>query len=257
MIGCDCMVCRSSEPRNKRMRPSVLVTVPRTSENGPQNILVDTTPEMRIQMLREGITDVAAVLVTHNHADHILGMDDIRQFNFLHHRPMPIYSDAFTLDHLRMVFGYAFRETPVGGGKPQLNLTEVAPLQPLDVCGVTVLPLTVLHGQVPILSYKFGDKFAYVTDVKAIPPETRPHLRNLDTLVLGCVRHASHPTHFGLEEALQEIADLAPRQAYLTHLSHHFDYDETNALLPANVSLGYDGLQFSIPLSHAKETHTL
>ena len=235
------------------MRPSILVTVP-TDGEGVQNILVDTTPEMRLQMLREGIGDVAAVLVTHNHADHILGMDDIRQFNFLHNRPMPIYSDAPTLDHLRMVFGYAFRETPKGGGKPQLNLSEVRPLVPLDVCGVTVLPLTVLHGQVPILAYKFGRNFAYVTDVKAIPTETRPHLRNLDTLILGCVRHVSHPTHFGLDEALAEIADLAPRRAYLTHLSHHFDHDATHLLLPPNVALGYDGLKFSIPGDNPKET---
>ncbi len=249
MIGCDCKVCRSSEPRNKRMRPSILVTVGDVADGElAQNILVDTGPEMRLQMLREGVSDVAAVLITHNHADHILGMDDIRQFNFLHNRSMPIYSNVPTLAHLRMVFGYAFQETQKGGGKPQLNLMDVQPTVPLDLCGTTVTPLTVLHGQLPILAYKFGQKFAYVTDVKAIPDETRPYLRGLDTLVLGCVRHASHPTHFGLDEALEAVADLAPRQAYLTHLSHHFDYDETQADLPPNVALGYDGLRFFIPV---------
>ena len=190
---------------------------------------------------------MSAVLVTHNHADHILGMDDIRQFNFLHNRSMPIYSDAPTLAHLKMVFGYAFVETPTAGGKPKLDLEEVRPQEPINLCGVSVTPLTVLHGTVPILAYKFGRKFAYVTDVKTIPEATRPFLRNLDTLVVGCVRHATHPTHFGLDEALSEIADLAPRQAFLTHLSHHFDYEETRPLLPSNVALGYDGLQFTIP----------
>ena len=249
MIGCACAVCHSSDPHNKRMRPSILVTVHGDTQigAGPQNILVDTTPEMRIQMLRAGISDVSAVLVTHHHADHILGMDDIRQFNFLHHRSMPIYADAHTLGHLKTVFGYAFADTPTGGGKPQLDLTEVFPFAPFEVCSTTVLPLTVLHGTVPIVSYKFGRHFAYVTDIKTIPEKTRPHLRNLDTLVLGCVRHAAHPTHLGLDEALAEIADLAPRQAYLTHLSHHFDHDAVRNLLPANVALGYDGLQFAIP----------
>jgi phosphoribosyl 1,2-cyclic phosphate phosphodiesterase len=245
MIGCDCPTCTSPDPRDNRMRPSILVTVGGKAP-GQGNILVDTTPEMRVQMLRAGVGRVEAVLVTHNHADHILGMDDIRQFNFRHEMVMPILSDADTLDHLRMVFGYAFKETQAGGGKPKLDLTEVRPYEPFELLGLTVTPLTVLHGRMPILSFKFGERFAYVTDVSGIPDETRPHLRGLDTLVLGTVRHDPHPTHFGLQQALEQIEELRPRRAFFTHLSHHFRHEAENAQLPPHVRLAYDGLRVEI-----------
>jgi phosphoribosyl 1,2-cyclic phosphate phosphodiesterase len=246
MIGCHCAVCQSSEPHNKRLRPSILVTNTDLPA-GHGNVLVDTTPEMRLQVLRAGIERIESVLVTHNHADHIFGMDDIRQFNFLHSMSMPIYSDTATLDHLRMVFGYAFRETQAGGGKPQLDLTTVAPFETFETTGISVTPLPIYHGNMPILSYKFGSRFAYVTDVSRIPDETMPYLKDLDTLVIGTVRREPHPTHFGLQQALDVIADLAPRRAFLTHLSHHFDHNEINAELPAHIRMAYDGLQLSIP----------
>jgi phosphoribosyl 1,2-cyclic phosphate phosphodiesterase len=252
MIGCDCPVCQSPNPRDKRMRPSILVTVPRGDTT--VNLLVDTTPDMRTQMLRAGIGRIEAALITHPHADHILGMDDIRQFNFRHSMPMPIYGTPETLDHLRIVFSYCFRETQTGGGKPQLILTDVTPYEPFEVFGVTITPLIVMHGKLPVVAYKFGEKFAYVTDVSAIPEEARPHLRGLDTLILGTVRYEPHPTHFGLQQALDEIADLAPRQTYLTHLSHHFDHDVVNASLPANIRMGYDGLRFDIPAGGVSPT---
>lgn len=246
MIGCSCAVCTSPNPRDKRLRPSILVSI-HNKEGGQANVLVDTTPDMRTQMLRAGVGRIEAVLVTHPHADHILGMDDIRQFNFRHEMDMPIYGEPDTLEHLRTVFSYCFRDTPAGGGKPRLQLSTLAPNQALDLFGVGITPLRVLHGNLPILSFKFGPKFAYVTDVSAIPDETLPHLRNLDTLILGAVRPDPHPTHFGLQQAMDVIAELAPRQAFLTHLSHHFNHNATNALLPPNVRLGHDGLRFVIP----------
>lgn len=252
MIGCDCAVCLSGNPRDKRMRPSILVEV--AQEDGseePRRILVDTTPEMRLQMLRAGIGKIDAVLMTHNHADHIFGMDDIRQFNWRHGLAMPIYGDAHTLAHLRRVFEYCFVETQKGGGKPQLVLEEIRPYEPFSVCGLTITPLIVLHGKTPVIAYKFGQFFTYVTDVSHIPDETRPHLRGLDALVLGTVRFDPHPTHFGLYQALDEIADLAPRRAYLTHLSHHFSHDAVNATLPPGVALAHDGLTIRIPAEAA------
>jgi Metal-dependent hydrolases of the beta-lactamase superfamily I len=249
MIGCDCAVCRSGDPRDKRTRPSLLVTVG-TGEDA-RRILVDTTPEMRLQMLRQGIDRVDAVLVTHTHADHIFGMDDIRQFNWRLQRPMPIYGTEETLGHLRRVFDYCFKETQVGGGKPQLVLEPLTPHVPFDLLGVTVTPLTVLHGRMPVTAFKFGDRFAYLTDVSVIPDEARAHLTGLDTLILGAVRYEKHPTHFTLSEAVEEARRFAPRQTYLTHLSHHFLHREVDAALPPGINLGYDGLTFAVPESAA------
>ena len=228
------------------MRPSIIVTVA-DAPAGEGNVLVDTTPEMRIQMLRAGIPRVEAVFLTHHHADHIMGMDDIRQFNFRTGRSMPIYSDVSTLDHVRTVFSYAFRETPAGGGKPKLDLHELAAREMVEVCGVSVTPLPILHGALPISAYKFGARFAYVTDASQIPASTREELRGLDTLILGAVQHEKHSTHFSVGEAVEVIRDLAPRQAYLTHLSHHIDYARDRGALPDNVALAYDGLRFAVP----------
>ena len=247
MIGCDCAVCTSPNPRDKRMRPSIVVTVPAEEGSAAANLLVDTTPEMRLQMLANGIGHVEAVLITHTHADHIFGMDDIRQFNFRHNMRMPIHGTRETLEHLRRVFDYCFMDTQTGGGKPQLELREIRAGEPLTLAGIEILPLTVLHGSLPVLAFKFGARFAYGTDVSKIPDAARPHLRGLDTLVVGTVRFEPHPTHFGLYQALDEVKDLAPRQAYFTHLSHHFDHDRVSAELPPNVALAYDGLKVSVP----------
>jgi phosphoribosyl 1,2-cyclic phosphate phosphodiesterase len=245
-IACDCPVCTSSDPRNKRLRPSIVVTV-RGGDFAGVNLLVDTTPDMRFQVLRAGIDRVEAVLVTHTHADHVFGMDDLRQYNFRHRMRIPVYGTQRVLDHLHHIFNYAFKETQAGGGKPQIDLVSITPYEPFPLCGLEITPLTVLHGAEPVTAYKFGDRFAYVTDVSEIPPLTRPCLEGLDTLILDAVRYEPHSTHFGLYQALEVIADLAPRQTYLTHLSHHFDYEKTNAELPPGVALGYDGLAFDVP----------
>ncbi|GAB4467206.1 MAG: MBL fold metallo-hydrolase [Armatimonadaceae bacterium] len=245
-IGCSCAVCRSSEPRNKRLRPSILVTV-LAGEFAGANILVDTTPDMRTQVLRAGVERLDAVLVTHTHADHIFGMDDVRQFNFRQNAPMPIYATTPTLDHLCRVFEYCFVQTQEGGGKPKLDLKPIEPGAAFTVCGVTVLPLTVLHGSLPVTAFRFGERFAYVTDVSHIPPETAPHLAGLDTLILGTVRYAPHPTHFGLQQAVEAAQTAAARQTYFTHLSHHFDHATLTAELPESIAPAYDGLTFLVP----------
>jgi len=233
MIGCQCAVCTSSDPRNRRFRPSIAV---RASE---RTILVDATPELRLQALTFGLDRVDAVLVTHTHADHIMGLDDIRRFNDLRDAEVPVYGDPSSLDDIRRIFRYVFVSTQVGGGKPRITLHD-APDR-FELCGIPVRSLRVYHGRLPILAYRFGP-FAYVTDVNRIPPETMDALRGLDTLMLDTVRPTPHETHFGLQEALDVIAELSPRSAYLTHLSHHYDHAATNATLPPGVELAYDGL---------------
>jgi phosphoribosyl 1,2-cyclic phosphate phosphodiesterase len=165
VIGCLCDICRSADPRNKRLRPSILVEVAAPGEPRPYRILVDTTPDMRTQMLRAGIEAIDAVVITHPHADHIFGLDDLRQFNFSMGREIPVYATAETLGHLRNVFAYCFTETQAGGGKPKLTLHAIAPYRPFDLPGVTITPLTVMHGTMLVMSLRFGNRFAYVTDV--------------------------------------------------------------------------------------------
>jgi phosphoribosyl 1,2-cyclic phosphate phosphodiesterase len=246
MIGCACEVCRSENPKNQRFRPSILV------RHGGKAILVDTTPELRMQALAFDVRQVDAVFFTHTHADHIMGLDDLRRFNDLSGQELPVYGDSETLADIRRIFPYIFRETPVAGGKPRLTLHTMEP--EFDLFGLRIHAFTVFHGKLPVLAYRFdavgeqsevreaGRSVAYVTDVNSIPPEAMEKLRGLDVLILDAVRFEPHATHFGLYQALDVIAELKPAQAYLTHLSHHFDHEKVNAQLPDNVRLAYDGL---------------
>ena len=236
VIGCRCAVCMSPDPRNRRLRPAILVT----ADDGA-NILVDTPPEMRLQFLANDVRRLDAIFYTHSHADHIFGLDDVRTFNYRSGLPMPVYAEANVLGDLRRIYNYIFLETQAGGGKPQVSLSEICPSEALTLHGVEILPLRVCHGRLPILAYKFGPRFAYVTDVSSIPPETWPHLLELDLLMLDAVRREPHETHFHLDAALETIALLQPKRTLLTHLSHDYDYALTNADLPAGVELAYDG----------------
>jgi phosphoribosyl 1,2-cyclic phosphate phosphodiesterase len=247
MIGCTCDVCRSSNPRNRRFRPSILV------RNEGRAILVDTTPELRLQALAFDVRQVDAVLYTHTHADHIFGLDDLRRFNDLSGQEIPVYGDAGTLDDIRRIYPYIFMETQAGGGKPRLSL-HIVPAE-FELFGLRIRSFYVLHGKLPVLSYRFDrpatseapvSSVAYVTDVSEIPAAAMAQLTDLDLLVLDAVRFDPHPTHFGLYQALEVISELKPRRALLTHLSHHFDHDAVNAQLPSHVELAYDGQ--SIPL---------
>lgn len=242
MIGCDCAVCRSENPKNKRTRPSILV------RNAGHAILVDTTPELRLQALVNDVRRVDAVLFTHTHADHIFGLDDLRRFNDLSGEEIPIYGDQDTLDDIRRIYRYVFIETQAGGGKPRLTLHPIPPA--LDLFGLHIQSFYVLHGKLPVLAYRFdrpatadspARSVAYVTDVSHIPPDSMAKLHGLDLLLLDAVRFDPHPTHFGLYQALDVIEELKPRRALLTHLSHRFDHEAVNAQLPSHVELSYDG----------------
>ncbi len=236
MIGCDCAVCISSDPRNQRLRPSILVT----ADDGA-NILVDTPPEMRLALIAAHVRRLDAILYTHSHADHVFGLDDVRTFNYRTQKAMPVYAEPDVLDDLRRIYAYIFKPTQAGGGKPQVELYPLQSGQPLTLHGLDILPLRVCHGRLPVLAYKFGSRFAYVTDVSVIPPETWPYLENLDLLMLDAVRREPHETHFHLDAALETIALLQPKRTLLTHLSHDYDYAPTNAEFPPGVELAYDG----------------
>jgi phosphoribosyl 1,2-cyclic phosphate phosphodiesterase len=241
MIGCDCAVCRSDNPKNRRFRPSIII------RNEGKTLLVDTTPELRMQALAFEMNRVDAVLFTHTHADHIFGLDDLRRFNELSGVEIPVYGDAATLDDIRRIYNYIFMQTQEGGGKPRITLHEVEP--EFDLFGLHIQAFYVMHGELPVLAYRFDaptGSLAYVTDTNFIPAESMAKLRGLDVLLLDCVRPVPHATHFGLDQALDVVAELKPKQTYLTHLSHHFDHDATNAELPPHVALSYDGLTLTL-----------
>jgi phosphoribosyl 1,2-cyclic phosphate phosphodiesterase len=238
VLGCDCRVCTSGDPRNQRTRPSILLRFPRG------NLLIDTTPEMRLQLLRERVGQVHAIAFTHPHADHLFGLDDARLFPRHIGGPVPIYCEAETEEAIRNIFHYAFHERSAAipaGGIPKIHFVRIGPGAPFEVLGQTVLPLRLEHGRFAVLGFRVGN-LAYCTDVSRIPETSWDLLQGLDTLILDALRYEPHPTHFSLAEALAVIARLQPRRAYLTHLSHSFDHGPTESTLPPHVALAYDGL---------------
>jgi phosphoribosyl 1,2-cyclic phosphate phosphodiesterase len=239
IIGCECSVCTSSDPRNQRTRPSVLLALARG------NLLVDTTPELRIQLLRERVRHVHAIAFTHHHADHLFGLDDARLFPKRIGGPVPVYCEQHTEETIRRVFSYAFApgsEQWPPGFVPKLQFVRIAPGVAFEVLGETILPIRLDHGPFAVLGFRVGS-LAYCTDVSRIPDASRPLLERLDVLVLDALRHDPHPTHFSLSEALAVIESLKPKRTFLTHLSHSFDHGPTQATLPRHVALAYDGLQ--------------
>jgi phosphoribosyl 1,2-cyclic phosphate phosphodiesterase len=239
MIGCECAVCTSTDPRDNRLRPSIYVEVPDRAR-----LLVDTTPDLRQQALRHRIRRIDAILFTHSHADHILGLDEVRRFNTIQGAPIACYADRGAWDVLKRTFYYAFdglaRE---GGGVPQLIDVEVG--GPFTVSGVRVVPVPLFHGTMPILGFRLGS-FAYLTDCSRIPDESWPLIAGVDTLVLGALRDEPHPTHFTVAEAVAAIERASPRRAYLTHMNHDLGHAATSARLPAGVELSYDGLVLDV-----------
>ncbi|MBS1796834.1 MAG: MBL fold metallo-hydrolase [Acidobacteria bacterium] len=234
-IGCSCETCLSTDFRDKRLRVSVLV------EHGGRKILVDTSIDFRQQALRAGLNFLDAVLITHCHVDHVFGLDDIRPFNF-RHGAMGVYANEVAWADLRRIFEYIFKPTHIGGGLPQLIPHTVAHNSPFCFgADLEITPLEVIHGRLPVVAYRFND-FAYATDLKTIPDESMDGLRDLDVLVLDCVRIKPHTTHLCLEEALALIADLKPKRAFLTHLNHDIMHARDTRLLPDNVRFAYDEL---------------
>ena len=240
MIGCACATCRSEDPRDRRSRPSVLVE---TDEGAA--ILIDAGPDLRSQALAHGVNRVDAIVFTHGHADHILGLDDVRRYNHIMKRPMACYADAHTVDDIRRLFAYVFDPAaPKGGGLPQLELFTVA--GPFCIGRQEITPVPVMHGARPILGLRFGG-FAYLTDCSAIPDSSLPLLRDLDVLVLDALRERPHPTHFSLGEALDAASAVGARRTYFTHMCHDLPHAATCARLPAGVELAYDGLRLRCP----------
>lgn len=238
MIGCDCDVCRSDNPKNRRTRTGVLV-------EGPSgNFLIDTPPELRLQLTRQRVEMVEAVVFTHPHADHILGLDDLRIFGYKRKAPVPLYCEEPVETALRQVFYYAFAEQKSLHSSPQLEFRRLG-TEPIDLCGLTVQPFRVWHGDTPVLAFRIND-VAFVTDCKRIPDESWPLLEGLDVLVVDALWDEPHPTHFNVTEALEVIERVRPQRSYLTHVSHRLEYDATNARLPAGVELSYDGLRLEL-----------
>ncbi len=246
VIGCSCVVCRSTDARDQRSRTSAVV------RDGDRVYLIDTATELRQQALANGLDRVDAVLMTHAHADHTGGFDDLRRFNELLGEHLPIFAGPETADALRQRFAYAFEDIfPFYGGKPDLRLHVVE--GPFDLFGNRVTPIPVRHGGGTVLGYRFGP-LAYVTDAKEVPATSMALLRGLDVLVLNALRERPHPTHLNLAEAVALIEELRPRRAYLVHLSHELSFAAATALLPPGVSVAWDGLTVRVEETAPSET---
>lgn len=238
-IGCDCAVCHSSDPRDRRTRPSVLV------EYGGSAVLIDTTPDFREQAIREGIRKLDAVIYTHAHADHILGLDDLRPLSFHRANKIPLYAPAESAALIRNMFGYIFEGGYKFGGLAQVELHTIN--GPLELFGQQFEPVRVMHGDTEILGYRFGAA-AYLTDFSAIPEESFAQLGDLDILFLDALRHKPHPTHSTVENSLRIVERVKPRRAFFTHICHDLPHEATNASLPENVKLSYDGMKLEFEI---------
>jgi phosphoribosyl 1,2-cyclic phosphate phosphodiesterase len=244
VIGCGCATCTSPNPLNQRTRCSLILGLPEG------DLLVDTAPDLRAQLLREEIGLVHAVLYTHEHADHLFGLDDLRVFAHYLGHDLPIYCDGKVEERIRKVFDYAFdpasREYPAGG-VPRLAFRPVTG-EPLELLGARVIPVPLRHGRYHVWGYRFGD-VAYCTDTNQIPPESQPLLEGLDVLILDCLRRRPHATHFSLDEAVAAAQRLAPKRTLFTHMCHDLEHEATNAVLPPGMELAYDGMRIPLRLS--------
>jgi len=238
IIACPCAVCASSDPYDQRLRCSALVQT-----NG-KNILIDSGPDFRQQMLRAGITSLGAILFTHGHKDHTAGLDDVRAYNYVMQRPMDIYAEDRVQEVLRREFSYIFAETKYPG-VPELNMHTIDET-PFVIDHITVTPIRAIHLQLPVLGFRIG-RLAYLTDANSISETEKNKLRDLDCFVVNGLRLKPHISHFSLKEALALIDDVKPKQAYITHISHQMGFHrEIQASLPPNIFLAYDGLEVII-----------
>lgn len=241
MIGCACQVCASPDPRDQRTRPSVYITLPDDTR-----LLVDTSPDLRLQALRHRVSRVDAVLYTHGHADHVLGLDEMRRFNHLQRERIPCFADPQTATELRRTFGYIFEsDAPTGWGLPQIDLFPL--VGPLCLGRQEVVPVPLWHGERRVYGYRIG-RLAYLTDCSALPDEAWPLLDGLDVLVLDALRHRPHPTHLSLAQALEVAGRLGAGRTLFTHICHDLPHAETTASLPGEIDLAYDGLSVEFRL---------
>ena len=239
MIGCRCATCLSQDPHDTRTRPSVAIRLASGA-----TILVDTTPDLRAQALRHGLDRVDAILFTHCHADHVMGLDEVRRFNVLQDAAIPCYGDERTMREIRRTFAYIFESGDPGGGVPRIHLFPLG--GPFSIAGREIVPVPVLHGERMILGFRTGG-FAYLTDCSGIPDGSWPLLEGLDTLVIDALRHRPHPTHLTVAQALEIARRLGPRRTWLTHICHDLPHEATNRSLPPGVQLAYDGLTIGLP----------
>ena len=243
-LGCSCAVCTSTDPHNRRTRPSVRL------DYGGKTVLIDTGPDFHAQALREAIAHVDAVLYTHGHADHILGFDDLRPLSFRHPVALPVYADNETAQTIERVFEYTFRTEnryPTSA-RVRLHRLEEAPGAGVELFGACFQRIPVTHGRQIITGYRFGSA-AYLTDMSDIPAESLPLLEDLDVLILDALRRDPHPSHSHLERSIGFVQRLKPRRAYFTHISHDLDHAEVNASLPDNIQLAYDGLKLAFEIA--------
>ncbi len=240
VVGCTCPTCTSGDPRNQRTRTSVAVGLPGGT------LLIDTTPDLRSQLLRERLGHIEAILYTHDHVDHVYGLDDIRPLCFRAGGPIPVFCEERVERRIRRAFDYAFEPMPVpGGGVPKITFERIT-TEPFDVLGARVIPLRLRHGVFDVLGFRFGT-LAYCTDTNFIPDETWPLLEGLDTLILDCLRPSRHPTHLSVDEAVAAAKRIGARRTLFIHMGHDIEHGTVSAALPAGVELAYDGL--TIPLA--------
>ena len=238
-LACHCDVCTSNDPHDRRTRPSVLL-----SYHG-RNVVIDTTPDFRSQALRAGLEHLDAILYTHAHADHILGLDDIRPFNLKQNSAIPIFASEDTLAILRRTFAYIFAPAPLESSLPQVELNAIDGA--FELFGAQIIPFPARHGSVTVYGFRIGS-LAYLTDFNTVPQASKDLLRGLDHLILDALRYTPHPMHSTVEQSLALVRELAPRHAWFTHICHDLGQAATNAQLPQNVRLAYDGLVFEVDL---------
>lgn len=239
MIGCDCEVCRSGDPRDKRLRSAAMVEV------GGRRIVIDAGPDFRYQMLREGVRDIDAILLTHQHTDHIIGLDDVRAFNYFCQKSVDIYATELVQAAVRKVFDYAFTDKPYPGA-PQMTLHTIGS-EPFEVAGVKVTPICGKHFTLPVTGYRIGN-VAYLTDFNHIEDSELEKLRGVDVFVVNALRHTRHLSHFALPEAIELARKVGAKSTYFTHISHQLGFHATEEpLLPEGMHLAYDTLTIEIP----------
>ena len=235
VVACNCEVCKSGNQKDKRLRSSLLIEV-----NGLK-LVIDAGPDFRQQMLQSNVMQLNAILLTHEHTDHLFGLDDIRSFNWTQGHPTDIYAEARVQEAIKRVFNYVFARYRYPG-IPQMNL-HLVENKPFEIEGVSIIPIRGFHYKLPVFGYRIG-KFAYLTDINFLEEEEKLKLYGLDILIVNALRKEKHISHYNLEEAIQLIEELKPRKAYLTHISHLMGlHDEVQEELPENVFLGYDGLK--------------